>query len=97
MPSQFKLPWYKSLVKGDVEWMDGAISTVQDKKKTKKQNKKIEKIKTKQGSHGFKREKKIMIVFGEKKEAAIVSDRRLAYANEANYFFKRSDILNSSL
>lgn len=51
MPSQFKLPWYKSLVKGDVEWMDGAISTVQDKKK-------IEKIKTKQGSHGFKREKK---------------------------------------
>lgn len=66
-------------------------------KKTKKQNKKIEKIKTKQGSHGFKREKKIMIVFGEKKEAAIVSDRRLAYANEANYFFKRSDILNSSL
>lgn len=96
MPSQFKLPWYKSLVKGDVEWMDGAISTVQDKKKTKKQNKKIEKIKTKQGSHGFKREKKIMIVFGGKK-AAIVSDRRLAYANEANYFFKRSDILNSSL
>lgn len=90
MPSQFKLPWYKSLVKGDVEWMDGAISTVQDKKK-------IEKIKTKQGSHGFKREKKIMIVFGEKKEAAIVSDRRLAYTNEANYFFKRSDILNSSL
>lgn len=31
------------------------------------------------------------------KKAAIVSDRRLAYANEANYFFKRSDILNSSL
>lgn len=69
MPSQFKLPWYKSLVKGDVEWMDGAISTVQDKKKTKKQNKKIEKIKTKQGSHGFKREKKIMIVFGEKRRS----------------------------
>lgn len=44
-----------------------------------------------------KGKKKIMIVFGEKKEAAIVSDRRLAYANEANYFFKRSDILNSSL
>lgn len=43
-----------------------------------------------------KGKKKIMIVFGEKK-AAIVSDRRLAYANEANYFFKRSDILNSSL
>lgn len=38
-----------------------------------------------------------MIVFGGEKEAAIVSDRRLAYANEANYFFKRSDILNSSL
>lgn len=67
MPSQFKLPWYKSLVKGDVEWMDGAISTVQDKKKQKNKIKKIEKIKTKQGSHGFKREKKIMIVFGEKK------------------------------
>lgn len=32
-----------------------------------------------------KGKKKIMIVFGEKK-AAIVSDRRLAYANEANYF-----------
>lgn len=58
MPSQFKLPWYKSLVKGDVEWMDGAISTVQDKKKQKNKIKKIEKIKTKQGSHGFKREKK---------------------------------------
>lgn len=44
MPSQFKLPWYKSLVKGDVEWMDGAISTVQDKKKGKiktKQNKEV--------------------------------------------------------
>lgn len=69
MPSQFKLPWYKSLVKGDVEWMDGAISTVQDKKKQQKNKiKKIEKIKTKQGSHGFKREKKIMIVFGEKKK-----------------------------
>lgn len=47
MPSQFKLPWYKSLVKGDVEWMDGAISTVQDKKKTKKQNKKNRKNKNK--------------------------------------------------
>lgn len=65
-------------------------------KKQKNKIKKIEKIKTKQGSHGFKREKKIMIVFGGKK-AAIVSDRRLAYANEDNYFFKRSDILNSSL
>lgn len=34
-----------------------------------------------------KGEKKIMIVFGGKEKAAIVSDRRLAYANEANYFF----------
>lgn len=63
MPFQFKLPWYKSLVKGDVEWMDGAISTVQDKKKNRKN-----KNKAKQGSHGFKREKKIMIVFGKKKK-----------------------------
>lgn len=38
-------------------------------KKPKNQNKKIEKIKTKQGSHGFKREKKIMIVFGEKRRS----------------------------
>lgn len=77
-------------------WM-GQFQQCKTKKKQKNKIKKIEKIKTKQGSHGFKREKKIMIVFGGKKEAAIVSDRRLAYANEANYFFKRSDILNSSL
>lgn len=77
-------------------WM-GQFQQCKTKKPQKNKIKKIEKIKTKQGSHGFKREKKIMIVFGEKKEAAIVSDRRLAYANEANYFFKRSDILNSSL
>lgn len=75
----------------------GQFQQCKTKKTQKNKIKKIEKIKTKQGSHGFKREKKIMIVFGEKKEAAIVSDRRLAYANEANYFFKRSDILNSSL
>lgn len=38
-------------------------------KKQKNKIKKIEKIKTKQGSHGFKREKKIMIVFGEKRRS----------------------------
>lgn len=66
-------------------------------KKTKKQNKKNRKNKNKTRKSWIQKGKKIMIVFGEKKEAAIVSDRRLAYANEANYFFKRSDILNSSL
>lgn len=45
----------------------GNFNSARQKKTTKKQNKKIEKIKTKPGSHGFKREKKIMIVFGEKK------------------------------
>lgn len=36
----------------------GNFNSARQKKTTKKQNKKIEKIKTKQGSHGFKREKK---------------------------------------
>lgn len=59
--------------------------------------KKNRKNKNKTRKSWIQKGKKITIVFGEKKEAAIVSDRRLAYANEANYFFKRSDILNSSL
>lgn len=76
-------------------WM-GQFQQCKTKKTQKNKIKKIEKIKTKQGSHGFKREKKNNDSLWGKK-AAIVSDRRLAYANEANYFFKRSDILNSSL
>lgn len=92
MPSQFKLPWYKSLVKGDVEWMDGAISTVQDKKINKNR-----KNKNKTRKSWIQKGKKNNDSLWGKKKAAIVSDHRLAYANEANYFFKRSDILNSSL
>lgn len=61
MPSQFKLPWYKSLVKGDVEWMDGAISTVQDKKINKNR-----KNKNKTRKSWIQKGKKIMIVFGGK-------------------------------
>lgn len=53
----------------------------------RQKKKKIEKIKTNQGSHGFKRGKKNNDSLWGKKKAAIVSDRRLAYANEANYFF----------
>lgn len=49
MPPQSKL--VKVVVQeGDVEWMDGGISTVQDKSKKRKE-------KTKQEGHGFQGEK----------------------------------------
>lgn len=47
----------------------GNFNSARQKKPKKQNKKKIEKIKTKQGSHGFKRKKKIMIVFGEKKRS----------------------------